>query len=156
MSTGFDTEISAGPQSGLRLFAKDDAHFPRDSRLLEAEEREDRIRTVFGLERNQSLPQVGRWALRAYYEYLADHLALPFRARYWDESNPLQGDCHVVTVVGLINPRKRRCDDSSGLVCLVRIGKRLLEVPLAELELRGDAANSALIEDYWFWFWNWR
>ncbi len=114
------------------------------------------VRMIFRRKRSQSLPQVSRRALQVYYEYLAHRLALPFRARYWDESNPVQGDCHVVTVVGLVNPTKRRPHASTGLLCLARIGKRRLVLPLAELELRGDAANSGPIEDYWFWFWNWR
>ena len=127
-----------------------------DARPGEVQLPEQRIRAVFAQAGQRVLPRVSDWSLSVYHQYLVQQLSFPFAARYWEEVNPLEGVSHVVTVEGRVNPRKRRPDTSSGLLCAARLGDQAVELPLAELELGAGTANARLIEDYWYWFWNWR
>jgi hypothetical protein len=101
----------------------------------ETEDREQQIRLVFGVPRGVSFP---------------------FVAEVYRDASPAEDRHHTVTVRGLLPPARHRKTTSSGLFCLARKGSVVLELPVAELEVREEGENQRLIEDYWYWFWNWR
>ncbi len=119
---------------------------------LDMTNEEDRIRAVFDLTSDDPLPDVSLKTLRQYHRYLVKHFAFPFPAIYSSESGPLATSEVAVTVLGVINPD----DDFYGLFCEVRQEKRLMEVPLGEIEGKEGNPNRQFIEDYCFWFWNHR
>lgn len=114
--------------------------------------REDRIRSVFGLRSGVGLPPVSRATLLAYCKYLRARLSMPFEAEYCPVHSR---SAHRVTVVDLVPPTQADAEASRGLVCLARCGDRVLRLPLVDLEVREENPNSHLIEDYWYWAWNW-
>jgi len=60
-----------------------------------------------------------------------------------------------VTVTGLGDPDDDdRIDDTYGLICEIKIGKKRGDAPLAELEAKEGDPNRQLLQDYCFWFWN--
>jgi hypothetical protein len=122
---------------------------------LNLNDQDDRIRAILGLTTDDPLPDVDDQSLRRYHRHLAAHLSFPFEASYSRETGPMQDTTFAVTVVGLLDPDD--CDETYGLLCEARQGRRLLEVPLGEIEVKkkGDA-NRRLVEDYSYWFWNWR
>jgi hypothetical protein len=116
---------------------------------------EDRIRAALGLTWGP-LPEVQNKWLRRYHSFLKANLALPFEAEYAEDIAGYRQLVTTVTVVDLVDPAKHYRPEELGLLCRVRRGTQELEVPLADVELPGNALNSRFIEDYWYWFWNWR
>jgi hypothetical protein len=43
-----------------------------------------------------------------------------------------------------------------GLFCEARQGRRHVELPLGEVEVKKGDPNRRPVEDYSYWFWNWR
>jgi hypothetical protein len=142
-------ESRADVQVGNRHLDGQPYHFSSPSQ-------EDRIRNVFGLSREASLPLVGQDSLAAYHEYLAAHLALPFEALYCQGGGEMRQLIHYVRVTGLIDPRQARNRNLHGLFCTAQNHKESLEVPLAEFGVREDNPNCQLIDDYAYWFVNCR
>ena len=127
-----------------------------DDALFVSDEREDRIRAIFGLRRATSLPCVDKATLQKYFYHLATHLSLPFSAIYYDETGPSAGTACLLSVIGLPPPSHYVLDPWAGLLCTVRTRTGEARVPLADIGVSEDHANHRLIEDYWYWFWNWR
>jgi hypothetical protein len=120
-----------------------------------ANDQEERIRAALGIT-HSPLPEVqSRW-LRRYYEYLSAHLSLPFDGEYAEDISGYRQLVAPVAVVALLHPGAHGGHEEFGLLCRARRGTQEIELPLADVELPADAANSQLIEDYWYWFWNWR
>lgn len=151
-----DTELGSQPPRRWRRDEENASPSLRERGLPQADVPEQRIRHVFGLSGNTSLPRVSHRTLQAYYQHLAGHLSFPFLARYWEEVSPLESVCHIVTVLRLADPERQRAEASSGIRCVACVENRTVELPLAELELHNGTGNSRLIEDYWYWLWNWR
>src|SRR4051812_5032239 len=125
------------------------------TRPLNLKDQDDRVATALGLTGDDPLPEVNEETLRQYHAYLIGHLAFPFDATYSRETGFLQDRTTAVTVTGLLDADD--WDDTYGLLCEAREGKRRLEVPLGEVEVKkkGDP-NRRLVEDCSYWFWNWR
>ena len=120
-----------------------------------AQDQEARIRAALGLAHGP-LPEVQSQWLHRYYEYLTAYLSLPFDGEYAEDISIYRQLVAPVTVVALLHPDDHGGHEEYGLLCRARRGTQEIELPLADVELPADAANSQLIEDYWYWFWNWR
>ncbi len=59
-------------------------------------------------------------------------------------------------MVAFLHPDEHAKHEEFGLLCRARRGAKEIELPLADVELKEDAPNYRLVEDYWHWFWNWR
>ncbi len=120
-----------------------------------AVQQESRIRAALGLA-GGPLPGVDARTLRKYYVHLASNLWFPFEARYHEQVGWLTEQTHTVAVLDVLDPFGNVRDEFGGIRCKVRMGRRILEVPLAELEVPDGDPHHQLLEDYWYWFWNWR
>jgi hypothetical protein len=123
------------------------------TRSLNENDEDDRVRIALGLTSDDPLPQVDEDTLRAYYRYLAAHLTLPFEAKWKPEHEPAQ----TVKITGLCDPDDNgSVDEMYGLLCEARAEGRLIEMPLAECEVKKGSPNLELLNDYRYWFWNYR
>lgn len=120
-------------------------------KLLTPTDKDDRIRMVFGLTSNDPLPEVDDKTLKTYYDYLSKNLVFPFQAEHGAE----YGHPERVKVIGLGDPDDEpMIDETYGILCEARIERKVVVLPLNELE---DAKpNRRLIDDYGYWFWNYR
>jgi len=116
---------------------------------------EERIRAALGVVHG-SLPEVQTKWLQLYYKHLSAHLSLPFDAIYAEDIVGYRQLVARVTVIMLLPPDECGKHEELSLLCRVRRGNDDIEVPLADVEVRVNAPNFQLIEDYWYWFWNWR
>ena len=124
---------------------------------LSHEDRDDRIRMVFGLDSNEPLPDVDVEMLEIYHEYLADSLSFPFEVEHSPECGHLFRHSRIVKVMGLGDPDDEpMIDDMHGILCEARHQRRALVVPLAELEVEKGKPNRQMVKDYCYWFGNWR
>lgn len=112
---------------------------------------EDRVRIVFGLPADASLPTVSKDTLPKYHEYLLGKLSFPFQALYIESTPPVEQLVRYVMVVGLSDSVRRRM---YGLFCKVQFDGATIEVPLAELGMREEDPNCQLVDDYCHWLWN--
>ena len=118
---------------------------------------DDRIRRVFGLSAEESLPNVNDQTLTVYFAHLAENLSMPFEAMH----SPTNGDArqlfHYVRVTELLDPSHDRVHNNLyGLFCKVTNAKGSVDIPLADLGVRDDNPNCQLLDDYAYWFVNWR
>lgn len=124
---------------------------------LSQSDQDDRIRMVFGLDGNDPLPNVDEEMLEVYHEYLADSLSFPFEAEHTPESGHLFRHSRIVKVIGLGYPDDEpMTDEMYGIFCRVRHQRRVVVVPLAELEVEKGKPNRRLVKDYCYWFGNYR
>ena len=127
------------------------------SKPLSPKDQDDRIRMVFGLTSDDPLPDADEDTLRAYQKYLAANLSFPLEAVHSHETGPFTDRTGGVTILGLGAPEdEAMLDDMYGILCEARLGKRLVTLPLGELEVAKGKPNRQLIADYCYWFWNWR
>jgi len=124
-------------------------HFPTPSQ-------DERIRKVFGLSDEAPIPPVSDESLGLYFDFLSRRLALPFEALYCQTDGEMRQLIHYVRVTELIDPALNRKSNLHGLHCKAENTKSIVEIPLVELGVREDNANSQLIDDYAYWFVNWR
>lgn len=112
-----------------------------------------RIRSVFGLFSGDPLPRASRDALLAYYEHFAERLSFPFDGTFRQGVEPFSGP-RCVTIV---RPLQKACvNDADGILCRSVDDKGAWGVPLAEVRVAPNSANSQLIIDYCYWMWNYR
>jgi hypothetical protein len=124
---------------------------------LSPKEQDDRIRMVFGLTSNDTLPDVDDGTLETYHKYLSENLTFPFQAEHTSETGPFSSRTRQVKVFGLGDPDdERMIDEFYGILCEAREKRRLVILPLGELEVKKEKLNPWLVEDYSYWFWNWR
>jgi len=122
---------------------------------LSHKDQDDRIRMVFGLDSNDPLPNVDEEMLEIYHEYLADSLSFPFEAEHTPESGHLFRHSRVVKVIALGDPDDEpMIDEMYGILCRARHQRRVLVVPLGELEVEKGKPNRQEVKDYCYWFWN--
>jgi hypothetical protein len=120
---------------------------------LSSKNQDDRIRMVFGLTSNDTLPDVNGESLEAYHEHLSNNLIFPFAA----EHRPEHGHAEQIKVIGLGDPAEEPIlDEDYGIVCEARLERRVMNVPLGELERVKDKTNRQLVDDFLYWFHNWR
>jgi hypothetical protein len=124
---------------------------------LSPRDQDDRIRTVFGLTSNDPLPDVDNETLEMYHEYLLSSLAFPFDAEHTSETGPFSSKTIQVKVIGLGDPDDEpMIDDMYGILCEARYERRVVTLPLGELEVKKGKPNRQAVADYCYWFWNWR
>jgi hypothetical protein len=126
---------------------------------------DDRIRRVFGLADEASLPLVREETLAAYYDYLVAQLTFPFEALYCQNGGEMRQLVHYVRVLAVVDPRHGRNHSLHGLLCQVERHKEMkghkgikevVELPLAEFGVFDDHPHCQLIDDYAYWFVNCR
>jgi len=122
---------------------------------LKPQTQEGRILAALGLVRGPLPRAATKWLVR-YYDYLAEHLRLPFDARCPEETGVLRPWTSNVAVVELLAPSDHPVQERTGLKCNAFCGAVATEIPLIDLEVESDHPNAQLIEDYWYWFWNWQ
>jgi hypothetical protein len=116
------------------------------------DDREARIRSVFGLFSGDSFPRACLAALLTYYEHLAARLSFPFAGDF-QGTDPSLGP-RAVTVVRLL--QKACVNDSDGILCRAVDDKGARGMRLAEVRVAPNSANSQLIADYCYWLRNYR
>ncbi|MGB2820333.1 MAG: calcium-binding protein [Phycisphaerae bacterium] len=125
---------------------------------LSTADQDDRVRAATGLTGDDPLPDVDDTTLREYHEYLAANLSFPFEARLSDDSDLLDDsdeEEQVFTVLGLLDADDD-LDEDYGLFCHAKQGRRILHLPLGEIEVPKGKPNRQLVADYSHWFWNYR
>src|SRR5262245_50961894 len=123
------------------------------TRALDEEDQDDRLRAVFGLTSDDPIPVVEEVTLRLYHAHLAMHLVLPFECRFAEDEGPLRLRSRPVTVLGLSLPEE--ADEEVGLLCEVRMGDKEGLLPLAEIERDEKTPQGRLLADYSYWLHNW-
>jgi hypothetical protein len=117
---------------------------------LSSTNQDDRIRMVFGLTSNDTLPEVDGEMLETYYGHLSTHLAFPFAAEYGQE----YGHPEHVKVIGLGDPDEPMIDEMYGILCEARMEGLVVSLPLGELDDVKGKPNRQLIKDYCYWLHN--
>jgi len=120
------------------------------TRPLCPKDQDDRIRMIFGLTSNDTLPDVDGLALETYYGHLSTHLAFPFTAEHGEE----YGHPERVKIIGFGDPDEPMIDEMYGILCEARMEGRLVTLPLGELDNVKGKQNRELIEDYCYWLHN--
>ena len=121
--------------------------------LFSGADREDRIRSVFGLFSGDPLPRTCMDAFLDYYEHLAARLSFPFVGDFrrggerWRRPRPM-------SVVRLF--QKAGVNDSDGILCRAVDDKGARGMPLAEARVAPNSANAQLLADYRYWLWRHR
>jgi hypothetical protein len=115
--------------------------------------REARIRSALGLFSFDPLPRACRDTLLTYYEHFAARLSFPFDGNFQQRVEPLPGP-RCVTVVRLLH--KTGVNELDGILCRAVGDKGARGVPLAEVRVAPNSANSRLIADYCYWLQNYR
>ena len=111
------------------------------SRPLSKNDREDRIRAIFGLTSDDPLPEVNEATLCTYHEHLAAHLKFPLQAIYWQDIGLFQSRKRKFSVVGLTNVGEYEPEEGYGLLCDVQNvadSKETTTVVKAQVKNRGD------------------
>jgi hypothetical protein len=122
---------------------------------LSPKDQDDRIRMIFGLTSNDPLPDVDDETLETYHEHLSENLVFPFEAEHTSDTGPFSSRTMKVKVTCLGDPDdERMIDDTYGILCEARHERRVVTLPLGELE--EAKPNQQLVEDYCYWFWNYR
>ena len=124
------------------------------TRSLSAKDEDDRIRMVFDLTSNDPLPDVEDETLEIYHEYLSKNLVFPFEAEHSSQTGPFSSRTIRVKVIGLGDPDEPMIEDMYGILCEARHERRLVTLPLGELEVKKGKPNRQLVEDYSYWFHN--
>jgi hypothetical protein len=106
--------------------------------------------------KNVRLPGVDDKPLSRYYTYLSAEMSFPFAAHYPEPTAAEERVQFRCTVLELFDPAKHLGDEVDGIFCKIRKGKYEINLPLVELHVAPDSANSQLIDDYSHEFWNWR
>jgi hypothetical protein len=121
---------------------------------LSMKDQDDRIRVVFGLTKDDLLPDVDEARLVTYYKHLAANLKFPFETT-WAREAGLGEVTEKVTVLALGGFEDDPwIDDMYGILCKARMSRGESELPLAEMEKVKGKPNKQLVEDYGYWFWN--
>ncbi len=124
---------------------------------LSRKDQDDRVRMAFGLTSNDPLPDVDDETLLACHVHLLESLSFPFEAEYTSETGPFSSRTIHVKVIGLGDPDDEpMIDDTYGILCEARHERRVVTLPLGELEVRKSKPNRQLVADYCYWFWNYR
>ena len=120
------------------------------TRPLSPKDQDDRIRMIFGLTSNDTLPDVDGLTLETYYGHLSTHLAFPFTTEHGEE----YGHSEHVKIIGFGDPDEPMIDEMYGILCEARMEGRVVTLPLGELDNVKGKQNRELIEDYCYWLHN--
>jgi len=117
---------------------------------------EKRVAKILGAGEDEDLPNVSEETLKVYYGYLSKNLSFPFDAEYSRETGPLEDTYYDIEVTDILSYDDVPDLESYGLFCTGKQGRRKIEIPLAEIEVKEKGKNEQVIEDYSFWFCNYR
>ena len=121
---------------------------------LSMKDQDDRIRAVFGLTRDDLLPDVNGSDLRTYYKHLEASLKYPFEAT-WIREARFRGVSGKVTIHALGGSEDDPwIDDTYGILCKARMSGGKRDLPLSEVEKVKGKPNQQIVEDYCYWFGN--
>ena len=121
---------------------------------LSMKDQDDRIRVVFGLTRDDLLPDVDEDSLRTYYKYLAAKLNFPVGAT-WAKEVGMGEVTEKVLILALGGFEDDPwIDDTYGILCKAKMSRGEGELPLAGMEKVKGKPNKQLVEDYAYWYWN--
>jgi hypothetical protein len=121
---------------------------------LSMKDQDDRIRAVFGLTRDDLLPDADEDSLCTYYKYLAAKLKFPAEAT-WAKEVGMGEVTEKVSILALAGSDDEPwIDDMHGIICKAKMSRGEGNLPLAEMEKVKGKPNKQLIEDYSYWFWN--
>jgi len=123
---------------------------------LSMKDQDDRIRAVFGLTRDDLLPDVDSSSLRTYYNYLAANLRFPFEATWTRETRfrDVSGKVTIHDLGGFEDDPW--IDDTYGILCKAMMSGVNRDLPLSEVEKVKGKPNQQIVEDYGYWFGNYR
>ncbi len=119
---------------------------------LDPNNQEDRIRTALGVTTDDAVPVVEKATLLTYCEYLKARLTFPFPATLSDHDGKRR-IARTIPVVGMSD--KSPVEHEYGLVCKVKGDQEEWDVPLMLLEVSKDDPNHQLFKDYRRWFTDW-
>ena len=130
-------------------------------RPLDPEDHTDRIRMIFGTKPLEWFPMLddneesNTRLLKQYYDYLSEHLPLPFEATYVQRNRGRLVSKQAFVVKALINPdivkAENRDDGCIGLCCTgLDATGNLLEVPLQQIDCE-NMPHKQLLDDYRSW-----
>ncbi len=123
---------------------------------LSMKDQDDRIRVVFGLTRDDIVPDVNGSDLRTYYKHLAANLKFPFEAT-WIREARFGGVSGKVTIVALGGSEDDPwIDDTYGILCKAKMIGVKRDLPLSEVEKIKGKPNQQIVEDYCYWFGNYQ
>ena len=117
------------------------------------EAEEQRLKTLFGIHEDGTLPAVSDDTLLIYLDFLKKHLVFPMKGSFTEETGPLQSKMHDVVIISLFSD----VEEFYGvIICGVSRGINV-EIPLLEFDLDNEGnSNYQFLEDYKIWFWNYR
>ncbi len=115
------------------------------------DQRDERIRAIFGRTAADPLPAVDVESLRIYQRHLVACLAFPCKGRLTIENERGEEENFRCTVLGLLDLEEGD-EIEDGLLCAALTDQEALAVPLVDVEVRGNVANRQLVEDYAYWF----
>jgi len=151
---GFDIEHYWIDANDLEPDTGGPLHIEKPKRIttspLSPKDQDDRIRMIFGLTSNDTLPDVDDEALKTYCEHLSKDLAFSFTAEHGEE----YGHPERVTVIGLGDPDEPMIDEMYGVLCEVLMEGRVVTLPLGELDGVRGKPNRQLVDDYCYWLHN--
>lgn len=122
------------------------------TKSLDLNDREDRIRAALGVTTDDAIPVVEKATLLTYCDYLKAHLTFPFPAIFSDHDGKRR-ITQTISVVGMSD--NFPIEHEYGLVCKVKGDQKEWEVPLVLLEISKDELNHQLLEDYRHWLAEW-
>jgi hypothetical protein len=123
------------------------------TRPLSKNKQDDRIRAIFGITSDDSLPPANIENLRRYGSYLRSQLSFPFQASYTVEIGPFEEAKYFITVLSMLDGDD--CDEEEGVLCKAEQHGESFELPLTDIEMPNHPHNRQLVEDYSYWFGNW-
>jgi hypothetical protein len=106
---------------------------------------DEQLAVIFGLGKDDPIPDTDIVWLAKYHEFLVAHLTLPFEALW--EDDPLM----VVRVFELLPPTEATVEADDGLNCMIEGGEVVESVPLALLYVSNEHPNFQLLTDYRHW-----
>ena len=117
------------------------------------DDREARIRSVFGLSGGGPLPRACWHELLTYYEHFAARLSFPFDGDFQHGTKSISGR-RCVIIVRLL--QKATVNEPDGILCRAVDDKGARGVPLAAVRVAPNSANAQMIADYCYWLWNYQ
>ena len=121
------------------------------TRPLAMNDQGDRIRMIFNLTSDDSLPDVEYATLSVYYHYLSDHLSFPFQARHRPDDVRFAGTPYRVTVRSLYDMDDYDVEESYGLIGVGLFQDNRIEFPMRDIDVKRNDPNRQLLDDYRFW-----
>jgi hypothetical protein len=155
---GLDHEEMRLGEDELEIDAGDPVILEQPTKIvtppLSMKDQDDRIRVVFGLVRDDLLPEVDEDSLRNYYKYLAAKLSFPIDATWAKEVGMGKVTEKVSILASGGFDGDPWIDDIYGILCKAKMSRGEGELPFAEMEKVKGKPNKQLVEDYAYWFWN--